>query len=276
MKPIITACLALCLLLAGCEGAKLLPPVNELVVVRGYLQANAPFSGLNISSTLDLGSPDTVGPPVRDAVVHIIRGETCYELIHRSRGDYGSPVNPYTPDCPDCGLMMNAGDTINLEVFHFGKIATASTVIPPQPQNLTMLSSQVVTPSVAEGAPTGDAFEISWELEGEYWFYLELSRSGSLHQPVDGGEAVFGYIPSQKTELINSRRFVVTWDMLPYYGKWRVKVVAVSREYVELYLTRNQDSRDLNEPVSNVTNGLGIFTAINSDQLDFNVVDSAP
>jgi Domain of unknown function (DUF4249) len=276
MRSIITACLALSLLLAGCEGETLKPPVNELVVVRGYLQANMPFSGLNISSTLDLGSPDTVGPPVRDAVVHIIRGETCYELIHRGKGDYSSPTNPYTPDCPDCGLVLTAGDTINLEVFHFGKVATASTVIPPQPHNLTMASSSVVTPPATGGAPTGDAFEISWELEGEYWFYLEFSRIGGTHLPVDGGDVFFGYVPTRKTELISTRRFVVTWDMLPYYGHWRVNVVAVSREYVELYLTRNQDSRDLNEPVSNVTNGLGIFTAINSDRLEFDVVDSAP
>ncbi len=276
MRSIITACLAFCLLLAGCEGAKLLPPTNELVVVRGYLLADAPFSGLNLSSTLDLGSPDTAGPPVRDAVVHIIRGETCYELVHRSRGNYGSPSNPYTPDCPDCGLVMNAGDTINLEVYHFGKVATASTVIPPQPQNITLSSSPVVVPLVAEGAPSGDAFEISWELEGDYWFYLELKRIGGTHLPVDGSDPFYGNVLPQKTELISTRRFVVTWDMLPYYGHWQVNVVAVTREYVELYLTRNQDSRDLNEPVSNINNGLGIFTAMNSGQVNFDVVSSAP
>ena len=276
MRLIITACLALIFLLAGCEGATLQPPVNELVVVRGYLQANTSLSGLNISSTLDLGSPDTIGPPVKDATVHIIRAETCYELIHWSKGNYGSPTNPYTPDCPDCGLFLNEGDTIQLEVFHFGKVATASTVIPPQPRNLTLSSSVVSVPSTEGGASQGNAFEISWELEGDYWFYLELRSIGSTFVPVDGGELVVGYVPPVRTQLFNTRRFIVTWDMLPYYGHHWAKVVVVNREYVEMYLTRNQDSRDLNEPVSNVLNGLGIFTALNSDYLEFDVIAPAP
>ena len=276
MRLLTTACLALMLLLAGCEGAKLLPPVNELVVIRGYLQANSSLSGLHISSTLGLGSPDTIGPPVRDAVVHIIRSGTCYELAHRGKGNYSSPTNPYTPDCPDCGLFLNAGGTIYLEVFHFGKVATASTVIPPRPRNISLSSPVVVASSAAEGAPQGDAFEISWELEGDYWFYLELSSIGNTFVPLDGGEPVVGYVPPVKTQLFNTRRYVVTWDLLPYYGHYRIRVVAVNREYVELYLTRNQDSRDLNEPVSNVSNGLGIFTAINSDYVELDVVSATP
>lgn len=272
MRSIIIVCLVPLFLLAGCEGAKLLPPVNELVVVRGYLQANTLLSGLNVSSTLDLGSPDTVGPPVSDAVVHIILKGTCYELAHMGKGNYGAPTNPYAPDCPDCGLFLSAGDTINLEIFHFDKVATSSTIIPPQPQNLLLSSSPVVVPPFAGDAPVGDAFEISWELEGEYWFYLELKSVEDARLPVGGGDVVYGRVPSLKTELINSRRFVVTWDMLPYYGTWRLNVFAVNREYVELYLTRSQDSRDLNEPVSNVSNGLGIFTALNSDKIQFEVV----
>ncbi len=276
MRSTITTCLALLILLSGCEGAKLLPPVNELVVVRGYLQANASFSGLNLSSTLDLGSQDTIGPPVRDAVVRVTRGGTCYELVHWGKGNYSTPSNPYTPDCPDCGLFLNAGDTIGLEVFHFGKVATASTVIPPSPRNLSLSASQVVVPPAAAGAPQGDAFEISWELEGDYWFYLELRSIGGTFEPVAGGDTFVGYAPPVKTQLFNTRRYVVTWDLLPYYGHYRIKVVAVNREYAELYLTRNQDSRDLNEPVSNVANGLGIFTALNSDYVELDVISAAP
>jgi hypothetical protein len=41
---------------------------------------------------------------------------------------------------------------------------------------------------------------------------------------------------------------------------------------VNLYSSLNQDSRELNEPYSNVTNGLGIFTAFNSDTLYIEVI----
>ncbi|MBW7995835.1 MAG: DUF4249 family protein [Candidatus Glassbacteria bacterium] len=259
-------------LLTGCQGAKLLPPSNELVVVRGYLQANIPVSNLNITSTLDLGSPDTAGPPIRDAMVNVITNDVCYELFHMGNGNYGSPENPYgTDDCLECGFNLFPGDTIYLEVFYFGKIATASTVIPPKPENLQKPVDPLIVPASANGEPHGDALEISWELDGDFWFYIESWNYEVNRVPIDGGEPVSGYEPHYISDLFMDRKFVVAWDQLPYYGRYRIKVVVATREYVELYLTRNQDSRDLNEPISNITNGLGIFTATNNVSFDITV-----
>jgi hypothetical protein len=55
-------------------------------------------------------------------------------------------------------------------------------------------------------------------------------------------------------------------------GLHRVNVYRVNQEYADLYRSRNQDSRDLNEPLTNIANGLGVFTAFNSDSVFFRVV----
>jgi hypothetical protein len=39
-----------------------------------------------------------------------------------------------------------------------------------------------------------------------------------------------------------------------------------------LYATLQQDSRDLNEPISNVHGGLGVFSAFSADTTVFTVV----
>jgi len=205
--------------------------------------------------------------------VHVIRNEVCYELSYIGNGFYGSPSNPYTQDCPDCGLVMNPGDTIFLEIFHFGKVASAHTVIPPKPANFTMSRNQLVVPASGRVDDNAVAFELTWDAQGDFWYYVELINLDNPKQPVGGGDQVYGYIPPYISEPVRDKRFIINWGQLPYYGRYRVKVVAINREYVELLLTRNQDSRDLNEPASNVTNGLGIFTAINSAYLDFTVTD---
>jgi hypothetical protein len=46
----------------------------------------------------------------------------------------------------------------------------------------------------------------------------------------------------------------------------------VNQEYADLYENRQQDSRNLTEPLSNVNNGLGIFTAFSYDVAYFEVV----
>ncbi|MDB4063024.1 hypothetical protein N9541_03055 [Flavobacteriaceae bacterium] len=45
-----------------------------------------------------------------------------------------------------------------------------------------------------------------------------------------------------------------------------------SKEYALLYETSTQDSRDLNEPYTNINNGLGIFSGFASQEVYFEVI----
>jgi hypothetical protein len=46
----------------------------------------------------------------------------------------------------------------------------------------------------------------------------------------------------------------------------------VNKEYEDLFNNLEQDSRDLNEPPSNITGALGIFTAFAADSVFFEIV----
>lgn len=50
-----------------------------------------------------------------------------------------------------------------------------------------------------------------------------------------------------------------------------VKIFWVNQEYANLYDNLEQDSRDLNGPPTNIKNGLGIFSAFNSQNVYFEV-----
>jgi hypothetical protein len=51
-----------------------------------------------------------------------------------------------------------------------------------------------------------------------------------------------------------------------------VRVYRVNKEYADLYRSRQQDTRSLNEPLTNVQNGLGVFSAFASDSVAVFVV----
>ena len=57
------------------------------------------------------------------------------------------------------------------------------------------------------------------------------------------------------------------------YGTHEVRVYHVNQEYADLFENSDQDSRDLNEPPSNIENALGIFTAFASEKVFFEVVE---
>jgi hypothetical protein len=63
--------------------------------------------------------------------------------------------------------------------------------------------------------------------------------------------------------------YVITFAQIKELGRHRVTLYRVNQEYVDLYDYRTQDSRNLNEPKTNVVNGLGIFTAVNCDSIFF-------
>ena len=64
---------------------------------------------------------------------------------------------------------------------------------------------------------------------------------------------------------INLRSLEVT-------GIHQAVVYRVNQEYADLYENREQDSRDLNEPPTNIQGGLGVFCAFRSDTVLFEVV----
>ena len=56
------------------------------------------------------------------------------------------------------------------------------------------------------------------------------------------------------------------------YGKHKITIYKVNEEYALLYETSAQDSRDLNEPYTNINNGLGIFSGFSSQEFYFYVI----
>ena len=62
---------------------------------------------------------------------------------------------------------------------------------------------------------------------------------------------------------------------LEHLGRHRAIVYRVNQEYADLYNNRVQDSRDLNEPPSNIRGGLGVFSAFNSVAREFDLVRAA-
>ena len=56
---------------------------------------------------------------------------------------------------------------------------------------------------------------------------------------------------------------------LTHLGEHRIRLYHVNQEYADLYEGRVQDSRDLNEPPSNIRGGLGVFSAFASSEGTF-------
>jgi hypothetical protein len=245
--------------LGGCSNETTLEPTTEQIVIRGYLYANEPVTDIQITGTLPLGSQDTIPPPINNASIYLLKNGKRYDLT-LSPGDSG--YYHYSGD----DLKISTGDIFEIFVEYNGKIASAQTVVPPPPDSLS-ISPDTLYYSSSTNTFNFDTtrIEAKWAQVASASFYVTIENVESAPEEISSGNGFFRGAPSRfMSSPINTNSYRINRMNITYYGKHRIKVYRINQEYADLYRSRQQDSRDLNEPLTNIKNGLGIFSAFNS------------
>ncbi len=257
--------------LGQCSGGTVTGPETTGVVIRAYLYAGEAVTDIRLTEPLPLGSQETVMAPVNDAGISLYRDGLEYVLVP-SAGDSG--YYHY----PGSDLNVEIGDLFELEVAAGGRTAKAETVVPSPPANVTASGDTVeVIESFTFGEqPEFDELTITWdEVEDALWFVV-LENLEADPVPVETDRPFGGRGPQMFISPPTARNEYLLRPMsLTHYGTHRIRVFRINQEYADLYSTRQQDSRDLNEPLTNIVGGLGIFSAFSSGEIQFEAVPEA-
>jgi hypothetical protein len=252
------------LLLVACHAPTSLP-YHEQLVVNAYLFAGQPVSDIELTGTLPLTSPDSVGPPISDAMVSLTKRGVRYVL---SADPSRAGFYRYT----GTDLTVGVADTFDLTVIDGGDTATATAVVPPPPTGLSLSATQLSIDSVGF-ADTG-TLTVRWSNPDTNYFFAVITAldpsAGKIPVPGSGsGDFVSGSVTLAPTQADST---IIARPQLEYYGPQRVVLYRVPPQYAALYIARQQDSRDLNEPPTNIHGGLGIFSAFAGDSVFFDVI----
>ena len=255
--------------LLSCSSDSLFDPEAALqIVVQAYLYAGEPVNDIRLTETLPLGSEDSLAPSVNDADVAVIKNGIRYQLI-TSPGDSGYYHYPGTD------LFIEEGDDFQLDILYDGESINAETTVPPAPENCTISVDTLAVPeSMFEWFQSrNNSVTVRWQNNGNTLFFVLVENVEENPQIIDfgfgGGQFAQRFRFLSRPTPADSMQ--VNMMSISHLGKHRIKVYRVNQEYADLYISRNQDSRDLNEPLSNIQNGLGVFSAFNSDSLFFYV-----
>jgi hypothetical protein len=212
-----------------------------------------------------LTSDAATGRPINDAKVSLEKAGKTYLLI-ASPGDSG--YYHYAGN----DLSVQTGDRFKISVEHNGQIAEGETVIPSPPRDVVISKNELL---IDTSSPLDtSAITINWEGEDTFYFVvvenLEASPTPIDQTPSAGGPR--GESRSSRSRPTREASYRISRVDLTYYGEHRAKVYKVNQEYADLYAFGQQDSRHLNEPETNIKNGLGVFAGFSSVVVNFRVV----
>lgn len=264
-----------CLFLFSCELDS--PEVNQYVV-EGYITAGERIDNILVKETALLSDDEVTNMPIENASVIVSTSEASVALV------YDQASGKYVDEFGELPIDVEA--TYRLDVIVEGSRASGSTIVPEIPTGLSLPVTEFEIPTLTLNFGLPQQFQelfqeqaaaLTWDGVPGRSYYVVIENKEEMLDPIlpEG-------IPQESLDLISSFRFIsepseetsfeIIAVALETYGRHVAKVYTVNEEYVDLFNSDVQDSRDLNEPPSNINNALGIFTAFAVDSVEFVVV----
>jgi len=244
---------------------------KSALVLQGYLYENEVVSGIKLTKSIPFGSGNSL-IKITDASVYIYFGDREYLLQVDTDSTYYNT---------DSTLQIIAEQDYSIKIEYEDVIISAKTHVPLKPEGLKISDTVLYveedftpTPGMMGGQDTAD-LTISWENPDNDYFYVLVNNLEENPESIElgfsppEGMSNFSFLSQP---FVSDSYSISVFRSIQQYGRHRVKIFRVNDEYAYLYENREQDSRYLTEPYSNVLNGLGIFTAFSYSEVYFEVV----
>ena len=152
---------------------------------------------------------------------------------------------------------------------------SAHTTVPTKPVNFAETVSTVRFISANPGGVTDTINTLTWSSRPDTLNYvLVFKNSDGTASPVLGGFGAENNRPSDfEVNTAGAQVYYLTTRTFNYYGPYQIILMHANQEYINLLnsTTSGSTSQNLLNAATNVTNGLGIFTAMQADTLNMNV-----
>jgi len=222
-------------------------------IVQAYLAPNQPIS-IYIKQEILIGSTDTTTQTIDNLVVKIAYSGNTVILTPKGRGIYIS----------DTSCKVIAGQTYNLDFIYNGNEITATTVIPSKPTGLQISATSMVIPPNTYDYSSISPLTLNWNNPDDDYFMV-IAQTADTLSPIDTSSHFRHTF--FRNQPIKSNTYQLSPRDFSYYGNYSVILYKLNVDYAALYNGSGNNSQNLTKPISNINNGLGIFTGINADTL---------
>lgn len=243
-------------LLLSCEKDENNVSFEDIPVVEGYLYNGKPLE-IKISRQIPFSDEMEFSDDNIDSLnITLFDGQDYYTLASFGEGIY-----------KDTNLIVESSNTYEVEFTYNSSLVSASTVVPAKPDNFQSSASEVLISDDIFSENVPEEVELNWNNPDGSYYVIVIENIETNPDPIrefnsdDIPEQLFRLPPTQSDNFsIKSRRFA-------YYGNHRVVLYHINPDYAALYDDEQTTSQNLTNPSTEIENGYGIFTGLNTDTL---------
>lgn len=231
------------------------PGINK-AVVECYLIPGKPVS-VKITKEISYGI-DTVFQPIQNLNVTITNNSNSYTLTNSGNGIYTNSTIP-----------VLTGEIYQLFFNYNNETVSAKTKIPSKPVNFKESDSVFRFPVFGPGGPPPsfpDPIKLNWD-NSDNSYYLVVVTNNESNPVLIFNDTTGRKRPVFRTQPSQSNTTDLTFFQFSYFGMHSVVLCKIWPEYAALYEKNSTNSNNLSEPPTNIKNGRGIFTGVNTDTL---------
>ena len=243
--------------------------INDKAVLEAFLYQGTNQIKVNANSVFNLNEIESENTGIENAYIKLIKNDIEYNLSHdnSNKGSYIYNGND---------LIINNGDKFEIIMEYDNKIINAQTIVPSVVENVKLNKTEISISPITDIYKLKEleklSLEVSWDNNhNEYYFVTINNISNNPENIIKLNQGNLNNF-SLTTIPTNTNKQVFTLNKLNQYGTYKIKVYKINDEYLKLYNTLEQNSKNLNEPYTNINGGYGIFTAFSFKELDFKII----
>jgi Domain of unknown function (DUF4249) len=284
MKNIYNSIIALslsALIVVACTTTNEVIRPDQKPVVEAYLAPGQPISLrlMTVIAYSETETVDSVSRPIDGQKIQIKTSDgKIFNLTNTGNGYYTSAKTE----------VVKFGLSYSLDFKYNNLPVTATTTIPNKPTGFKLDKTSISLTqrdfSQGRGGPGGPMMGgvmddntpivLSWNNPtGEYYFVVQLSLDANP-EPV----VITPVNPNQNNDrgpggrrIVNQPTNAGVANVQPqsfqYFGKYAIILYKVSPDYAALYRSGGTSTQNISTPPTSISNGLGIFTGVNTDTL---------
>ena len=230
---------------------------SALPVVEAYLMPNTKVE-VRISLQKQLVDTNAYGTAITGLTLQISDGSTTKTLTEDKAGHYVLDEPAY----------VKSKGTYSLSFTYNGLPVSASTTVPDKPSAVSISADTVTIPKMVFGTdPT--AFipvYVNWSNTAAN-NHIVVFRYQETWKSLISSRFNTDTVTSVEVNAVKASTYELTERIFKYYGRYMVILMRVNQEYLDMLNSSSTSSQNLTNAPTNVTNGLGIFTAMEADTL---------